>query len=137
MNIKIFISFVICKIAHGFIPQQNVNVCVFKTGPGQVNLLTLATNKMLKTNDAFVICNDNVSDDIKSIINCHKMTTVSEYKDLDDMMTDAATELLNEHSIYRVMPYDEDINKIELSVYKKWGLQVLMFPGVNENIQEY
>ena len=55
MNIKIFISFVICKIAHGFIPQQNVNVCVFKTGPGQVNLLTLATNKMLKTNTSNTI----------------------------------------------------------------------------------
>jgi len=125
------------KITHAFIPQQNVNICVFKTGPGQVNLLTLATNKMLKINNAFVICNDNVSDDIKSIINCHKITTVSEYEDLEDMITDAATELLNQHSLYRVLSYDEDINKIELSVYKKWGLQVLIFPGVNENIQEY
>lgn len=137
MNIKILISFIVFKITYAFIPQQNVNVCVFKTGPGQVNLLTLTTNKMLKNNNAFVICNDNVSNDIKSLINCHKIATVSQYDDLEDMMTDIAVELLNEHCLYRVLPHDEDINKIELSVYKKWGLQVIMFPGVNENIQEY
>jgi len=125
------------NLVDAFIPLCNPNVCIFNTGPGQANLLTLATNKMLKNNNALVICNDNVSDDIKEIINCHKLKTVSEYQDLDDMLTEAATELLNEHPVYRVMENENDINNIELSVYKKWGMEVLIFPGVINKIEEY
>jgi hypothetical protein len=91
----------------------------------------------LRANNALVICNDDVSEDIKSLINCHKMKFISEYKDLDDQLTESATALLNEHSIYRVLSGNDNIDNAEASVYKKWGLDIVVFPGVNENIKEF
>jgi hypothetical protein len=100
---------------------------VFKTGTGNANLLTVTTNKMLRANNALVICNDDVSE----------MKFISDYKDLDDQLTESAAALLNEHSIYRVLSGNDNIDNAEASVYKKWGLDIVVFPGVNENIKEF
>lgn len=137
MNIKIFLYLIFTQVAYSYLPTCKPNICVFKTGTGNVNLLTVTTNKMLRANNALVICNDDVSEDIKSVINCHKLKSISDYRDLDDQLTESATALLNEHSIYRILSGNDNIDDKELAVYKRWGLEIIVFPGVNENIKEF
>lgn len=137
MNIKICLYFIFTQVVYSYLPICKPNICVFKTGTGNANLLTVTTNKMLRANNALVICNDDVSEDIKSLINCHKMKFISDYMDLDDQLTESATALLNEHSIYRVLSGNNNIDNAEAAVYKKWGLEIVVFPGVNENIKEF
>ena len=135
---KKFVFFCLNMIyVQGFLNSCMPNVCIIKTGNGNPDLLPVISKRMLQNTNAVVICDDKVNNNIKEIINCHSMYLDSSYTDKQELLSNVAAHLLNHRPVYRLMPEDQTLENVEITEYKRWGVEITMIPCVKDNIKYY